>query len=679
MTPHSGLQGLDDRADDATGERFRGPLAEHWGERALPAALVDLIRSAPRASNIASSTDRPAWQSRDSATLAAVSERANLELGTAWPQPLMSHYSRYFREGDGDRAQYESLVADRQHRLTRAVLMAAFTDDPRWIDEAGDGIALLCEQSSWSWAAHDDTFTAQGHVVPTASSPYLDLGAGEVAAQLAWADVVLGDRLDERIAGLRERMRHETRLRVIEPFLTRRDWHWLGLDGDVHNWNPWIHGNVTLAALFLVDDRQQRAEVVARAIEGLDRYLASLPPDGAIDEGFAYWWNGAGRALEMVQTLEDATGGALDATGIRVIHAVTRFPHRMHLGGDWYVNHADGSARRSPALPWHMLQHWGRRLGDEEAAAQASAHRVPGAPVADEGAGLGRMLRALFDEHWVHTRPGTAPLVQRTWLPSVQVLVTRQKQGSTEGLALAVKGGHNGEHHNHNDVGSYIIALDGRPRIVDAGQPTYTAQTFGPRRYEIRVMQSGWHNTPSPLGVEQRAGDRYRATEVTPVTDAAADALRMQLASAYDLGEGASWRREARLDRSAELVVVTDEWRLPATPGAPFDGVRINHLLAGVVRLIDGGAAAVVGEPEGGRELVLRWHGSGAGGAGDGGDGGGAVPVTAAIERWELDDPLLVAVWGSALSRLVLSIPAVGDRRSEGVRGSMTMTIGAGQ
>ncbi len=69
------------------------------------------------------------------------------------------------------------------------------------------------------------------------------------------------------------------------------------------------------------------------------------------------------------------------------------------------------------------------------------------------------------------------------WFPSTQVLLARPAAGSAAGLTLAVKGGHNGEHHNHNDVGSVVVALGGVPVLVDAGRPTYTAQTFGPDRY----------------------------------------------------------------------------------------------------------------------------------------------------------------------------------------------------
>lgn len=195
-------------------------------------------------------------------------------------------------------------------------------------------------------------------------------------------------------------VRHEVRTRVLEPFVRRRDWHWLGLDGDVHNWNPWIHGNVLVAALALVADPGERARVVALVVEGLDRYVAALPDDGAIDEGYAYWWNGACRALEALDVLAHATGGALEASSVPALRATVAFPHRMHLGGPWYLNVADGQARPPTDQPWHALHRAARTAGDDDAVRHAAAHRVPGGPVATEREGLGRLLRALTDPVW---------------------------------------------------------------------------------------------------------------------------------------------------------------------------------------------------------------------------------------------------------------------------------------
>jgi hypothetical protein len=75
---------------------------------------------------------------------------------------------------------------------------------------------------------------------------------------------------------------------------------------------------------------------------------------------------------------------------------------------------------------------------------------------------------------------------------------------------MAAKAGHNAESHNQNDVGSFIVALDGRPLIIDVGVGVYTRQTFGPGRYEIWTMRSSWHNVSEVDQVLQAAGAGQR-------------------------------------------------------------------------------------------------------------------------------------------------------------------------
>ncbi len=659
-----------------------GPLGGAWGTSASPSGLTDLLaRGLPRL------PVRPlgdaAWLGVSDAALTGLAAQARKERGTAWPQPLVSHYARYFR--DGNRTAYEGRVAARQQRLTRAVVMALVagrgpgnsdaeedsetnggsgTESHAWLDEVIDGVYLLCEQSSWSWAAHDDVFSRSGEVVPDLSRPYLDLGAGEVAAQLAWTDRVLGEALDARAPGLRRRIRQETNERAITPFLERLDWHWLGLDGDVHNWNPWIHTNLIAAALFLVDDPHLRARTVARCIEGLDRFLASIPADGAIDEGFAYWWNGAGRALEGLALLEEATGGELEA-GLPVVRQLVAFPHRMHVGSTWFLNVADGPARAASGLPWDMLHRWAVRLDDRDAAQHAAAF-VSGQPEAT--AGLGRVLHALLggaEERRAGERDTeqgdgqSPPLVPFTYLPSVQIMLAREVAGTAHGLLLAAKGGHNGEHHNHRDVGSVVVAVDGVPLLVDAGQPTYTAKTFSPDRYEIRAMQSAWHSVPAPFGLEQGTGKEFAADVLQPPTPDD-PTLRLALGAAYGL-RPEQWVRTSSLDREAREVVVADRWDVRASPESAVSpetagpDVDITYLAAGTVRLGQEGSATIL--PEGIPTADTQFSGQGQG------PRRGAVlrwePAAAVVlvDEWPLDDPLLSDVWGARLTRLRFRLP----------------------
>ncbi|NUT70904.1 heparinase [Pseudarthrobacter sp. C4D7] len=599
-----------------------------------------------------------AWSSLSGDCLPELAGQAAAERAAPWPQPLLSDYARYFR--DGNRTAYESLVAARQHRLTRAVVMAlvpghgdAGNPGPdcsglnEWLDEVIDGVYLLCEQSSWSWAAHDDVFVRSGGVVPDRSLPFLDLGAGEVAAQLAWIDHVLGEQIEARAPGLRRRVREETYERVIQPFLERLDWHWLGLNGDVHNWNPWIHSNLIAAALFLVDDASTQANTVARCVEGLDRFLASIPDDGAIDEGFAYWWNGAGRALEGLSLLEQATGGVLDG-GLPVVRGLVAFPHRMHIGGTWFLNVADGPARSAKSLPWDMLHRWAVRLGDEPAAGHAAAMM---SGTVEASAGLGRVLHSLLTGPGEPAGEATSgpPLAPLTYLPSVQIMTARESGGTEKGLYLAAKGGHNGEHHNHRDVGSVVIAVDGVPLLVDAGQPTYTAKTFGPDRYEIRAMQSAWHSVPAPFGLEQGTGREFTAT-VLAAPDAGNPRLTLAIGAAYGLSPE-SWIRSSFLDAEARTVTIADRWELSAPPrDAPgqdaTSGVDIAYLTAGTPQLQPGSATirptGIPGAAQG-RGAVLRWA-------------PGSADVV--VDEWHLDDPLLAEVWGAKLTRLRFRMPS---------------------
>ncbi|WP_125773319.1 heparinase II/III family protein [Antribacter gilvus] len=595
--------------------------------------------------------DRGHWDApRVVDALADVVAQAEAERGSPWPQPLTSHYARFFR--DGDRTEYENLVAARQARLTRAVLTTLRTPEDRWVDEVVDGVVLLCEQSSWCWAAHDDTFTQRGRITPTVTDPYLDLGAGEVAAQLAWTDHLLGPLLDARAPGVRERVRTEAATRVLRPFTDRRDWWWLGVDHPIMNWSPWIQGNVLAAALALEPDPARRDRTVSLVAEGLDAYWASLPADGGVDEGYQYWWQGAARALEAQDLLDRATGTPPSEASLAVIRATVAFPHAMHLGDGWYVNVADGTARPAVRYPWNVVRSWAARLGDDAAARHAASYREAPGILLDERSSLPRAVTMLSDDAWAATAPASPPLVAAVWLPQTEVALARQTAGTAAGLAVSVKGGHNDENHNHDDVGNVVVALDGVPVVVDAGLLTYTAATFGPDRYSIWSLRADWHNVPRVRDVEQPPGRERAARDMAVYDGPGTWRVRLDLAPAYP-GTGLErWWREVALDRASGRVTVEDSWTFAEeASSAPGGRTAWHWVLAGEVALGEGRATARHGE----RPLRLTWD---------------AGVVEAALDVQELDDPLMTEVWGDRLTRLRLTL------RAESPRGTFCVTMG---
>ncbi|WP_378145122.1 heparinase II/III family protein [Cnuibacter sp. UC19_7] len=635
----------------------RGPLDALWGERMREPALastfsaVGMERLRER-TGLPTSTARGVWKGVDPVTLDRMSAEAEAERTEPWADATATMFARFVR--DGDRRQYERAVAARQQRLTRAALLAAVTRSEGWIDEAADGVVLLCEQSTWCLPAHDESHARGGDLVPDVSKPTLDLGAGEVAAQLAVADRLLGEEWDVRWSGLRHRLRREVEARVLVPFETRDDLWWLGYSREVNNWNPWILGNVLLAAALLIDDTERMARLTARALESLDRYVTTLPADGAIDEGVTYWWNGAARMLEALDLLSRLTASELDGAALPVVAELLRFPLRMQLGEGWYVNVGDGRARSRGDEPWQIPFHWGRLLGDRRVVDWARGGRALDGPVARGEGGLPRLVRAVVDTAWRDATPTAPPYPPRVWLPSVQVLVGREREGDPSGLTLAIKGGTNGESHNHKDVGSFLVAAGGRPLLVDIGKPTYTAQTFSAGRYGIRAMQSGWHNAPAPHGLEQGEGRSFGAhvVDAPPAGEPVAEfgdepslpvRVSLDIGGAYPIGDGERWRRTFELV-SGRRVEVTDTWRLlPSEGGAPSS---LHLVAAGDVEVV--GDHVVLRSAD--RAIRIR--------------AGGVIPL---VQEWRLDDPELIEVWGERLHRLRYELREL--------RGSLTTVV----
>jgi hypothetical protein len=316
-----------------------------------------------------------------------------------------------------------------------------------------------------------------------------------------------------------------------------------------------------------------------------------------------------------------------------------------HIDGGWQVNFADGSARQEPGMLTHPLYQFAHRVGDPQLAGHALALREPVRSLAVPGSSLGRLAVALSDvDYWAAPVTGPAHLDQE-YLPDTGLLVARQYPGSANGFFLAAKAGHNDESHNHNDVGTFIVAVDGRPVLIDVGVGEYTRATFGPDRYSIWTMRSDYHNLPGIDGAEQAPGRDYRAREVTATLTNDAAGLTLDLAGAYPAAAGVRrWIRTMRLDRAAGTVVIDDEWELDHQP----DRLSLHLMAAGPVD------TSVPGEllfsTASGDWLPVSYGG----------------PFAPTVEEIPVAGPKLTSAWGERVYRVTLHAqrpPATGSHR----------------
>lgn len=116
-------------------------------------------------------------------------------------------------------------------------------------------------------------------------------------------------------------------------------------------------------------------------------------------------------------------------------------------------------------------------------------------------------------------------------------------------------------------TGSFTLYKNGLPVFVDIGVESYTGKTFSQDRYEIWTMQSGYHNLPTLMGLDEKDGAAYCATDITVSRGDDVASLSMELAGAYPLlpcadAPAPSYRRCVALHKTKNCVVVTDTTNL---------------------------------------------------------------------------------------------------------------------
>mgnify|MGYP005834937331 CR=1 FL=1 len=504
--------------------------------------------------------DRPAWQALPLELKTSVITAAEEQLGQSWPSLTASLFLDYARQGN--RSRFERVRRARRDRLTLAALAECIDGRGRFLDDVLDGVWLTCEESFWGVPAHIGVQKA-GNTLPDVTEPIVDLFAAETSAALAWIDYLLGPHLEGLSKIVRPRIQMEIRRRILDPLLTRDDFWWLGFSGTraVNNWNPWINSNWLSSVLLMEHDPERRATALHKIVRSLDAFLDVYHDDGGCDEGPGYWSRAGASLFDCLELFHSASGGAVDVYDLPLICEMGAYIYRAHVAGPWYLNFADASAQVHPdaVLVWR----YGQRVRDEKMQAfgawLASREADPRRLAVHES--MWRSLQALFHYEDIRKASQTArpPLVADVNLPGTQVFAARMQEGSDRGFYLAAQGGHNAESHNHNDVGNFIVFCDGEPVFLDIGVETYSAKTFSSRRYEIWTMQSAWHNCPTINGVMQAPGRQYEARHFR----AQPGRVSMEIEAAYPGEAGCRlWKREIALDRSANRIVLRDEFEL---------------------------------------------------------------------------------------------------------------------
>ena len=493
-------------------------------------------------------SDRAAW-GRLAATPSGSNavKRAAALLRKPVPECPDELYLEFSTPGNGIRRNYEKPYFARIGSMQRLVLAECLENKGRFLPKIVEHLDAICAERSWTMPAHDRSLKAFRR-----EEMNVDLGASHRAEVCAWTLSVLKGVLPDETAakvrtGLEQRIFEPVRRCCMakKPKGCQPMWWFQGNA----NWTAVCQSGVTRAALAVIEDRMDRATFVEGAERSVPGFLSGFTDDGYCSEGLGYWNYGWGNFLTLALAVKEATGGKVDFCASEKARTVMKFGTGVLIEGDKAAPIADGGGN----LDNGVLQ-LGHLIWPDLPMTKRALKRVP---VSD-----GFVHYTLLDfGQWARTPSASAvEYPMRTAFQFAQMFVMRPG-GSAMPFGLSVKAGHNGEFHNHNDVGTYAVFIGDRHISGDPGGTEYTARTFGPHRYENRIINSYGHPVPVLNGALQAAGRQFAGKVMATEFSDGRDVVTFDLLGAYrkDEAKASSLVRMFVYDRDAACVTVTDK------------------------------------------------------------------------------------------------------------------------
>jgi hypothetical protein len=495
-------------------------------------------------------SDRAAW-SPSAAKLNSFTEEA--QQVTETPLPLFDEKAYLQFTRTGDRQPMEQNLHHRMDQLVPLVLAECAEYQGRYLPRIAAVMDSLAAMPSWTLSAHDPLLLNLHGV-----RFFVDLNAADLADNLADALYLMGNKIPvaTRTHVLKEMERH-----VFEPMrqsfakgtsASDHNGNWW-LDADM-NWNAVCLKGVTGAALAVLPSVEDRALFVAAAEHSIQHYEAGFNPDGYETEGLGYWNYGFSHFVELRENLLRVTHGKIDLLANPKMQKVALFGVEFPMMPGNAA--AFGDAGVMPRADAHLI-----RVVDHIFQISSSDPGAKERSVGIQHVGLTSIALDLFpitgDE--LPTPPEVRHHELQTYYADSGVLVSRPAPG--QDLAVTIKAGGNTTH-SHNDIGSFVIGLDGVQPVGDPGGPRYyTGATFGPHRLDSELLNSFGHPVPEVDGHLQLDATKVKAKVLSHSFSSREDRIVIDMTPAYDVVELKQMKRTLVHSRDGDgMVEITDEF-----------------------------------------------------------------------------------------------------------------------
>ena len=470
-------------------------------------------------------------------------------LSGGFPYLPLSLYRDYSRTGN--RKNYETPYFHKRRLLSSLVVAEAVENRERFLPDIEEGIWSLLSEPAWTMPAHNTYIRdAEELDTPLTERPVLDLFQCETGEILALTVSLLEDRLNPVLV---RDVLHALEERIIIPYTTDHFW-WMGGMEPLNNWTPWCTQNVLLTASVMTLEEKTRSRILREAVISLDQYIDSYPEDGCCDEGASYYHAAALALWGCLYVIRKWTGADLDPVfRDPKVKAMAGYIENVHIKDDLYLNYADCSPNAGHLTAREYL--FGKATGNTALMHHAALDALSDWKESDNDYNLFYKYIALSSYEEIRKESETERKEERkpfTAFRNAGLAVYREKD-----VIFSVKGGNNGESHNHNDCGSIILYKDGKPCLIDIGVGTYTKTTFSKDRYTLFPMRSTYHNVLNFPPLEQHDGAEFAARTILMEENRAF----FDLTAAYEKGKGLrKYIRTVEFDRDSMKIEIREDF-----------------------------------------------------------------------------------------------------------------------
>ena len=441
-------------------------------------------------------------------------KKSNTDKLCAFPEEVRAEFLK-----SGSREGFEKLYFRRRDYLSATAALALY--DEKYIRELEKIIFAICDEKDWMLPAH--IINGEG---------FIDLFVAETAFTLAEISSVFGKLLSDEI---HLRIKEEIRKRLVAGYSVGSFW-WESCN---MNWASVCAGLIggTLMYLFPEEFSKQKN----RLLKTMKCYTDGFTDDGFCLEGPSYWLYGFFSYSVFADLLYKFSGGKEDLFFDEKVKKIAAYGGSCLLSGNTSLSFSDADESFKPD---YALQSLLQSKGLSE-------------PIAEE-----RLCFYNANTKWMNYyraliwQSSNAPRIVSTAKRVMYSSEANQLIVNNEVFSFAIKGGHNGEPHNHNDLGSFIYSDKNGQVFCDLGAGRYTKDYFDDKkRYGIFCNSSLSHSVPIIDGKAQNAG-----TEFSTVLSFENNVAVCDISSAYEGISPESITRRAEIKEKG--VVLCDIFNL---------------------------------------------------------------------------------------------------------------------